>query len=139
MNLGGMEAIAQEVASKAILDHAHETERKLDAQLAKLDDMGEDDLERLREARKAQLIKQQKERQDRLSNGHGRYMELPDQPAFFEAAKHSKWMAVHFYRPTTERCHIVDAHMEKLCTKHLETRVSRREGLRDRVLGSGLG
>lgn len=29
MNLGGMEAIAQQVAGKAILDHAKETERKL--------------------------------------------------------------------------------------------------------------
>lgn len=29
MNLGGMEAIAQQVAGKAILDHAQETERKL--------------------------------------------------------------------------------------------------------------
>ena len=29
MNLGGMEAIAKEVAGKAILDHAVETERKL--------------------------------------------------------------------------------------------------------------
>lgn len=29
MNLGGMEAVAQEVAGKAILDHAKETERKL--------------------------------------------------------------------------------------------------------------
>lgn len=29
MNLGGMEAIAQEVAGKAILDHAKDTERKL--------------------------------------------------------------------------------------------------------------
>lgn len=25
-----------------------------------------------------------------MSNGHGRYMELPDQPAFFEATKKSK-------------------------------------------------
>lgn len=29
MNLGGMEAVAKEVAGKAILDHAIETERKL--------------------------------------------------------------------------------------------------------------
>lgn len=29
MNLGGMEAIAQQVAGKAILDHAKETEQKL--------------------------------------------------------------------------------------------------------------
>lgn len=34
-----------------------------------------------------------------------------------------KWMVVHFYRPTTERCQIVDAHLERLAPKHLETRV----------------
>lgn len=28
--------------------------------------------------------------QENLANGHGRYMELPDQPAFFEATKRSK-------------------------------------------------
>ncbi|CAM9707357.1 unnamed protein product, partial [Choristocarpus tenellus] len=96
-----------------------------DAKLAELDDMDEDDLEKLRERRKAQLIRQGREKQEQLANGHGRYMELPDQPAFFEATKKSKWLAIHFYRPTTERCKIVDSKMERLCTKHLETRVRR--------------
>ncbi|CAN0314745.1 unnamed protein product, partial [Hapterophycus canaliculatus] len=63
MNLGGMEAIAQQVAGKAILDHAKETEQKLDAKLAKLDNMDEDDLDKLRERRKAQLIAAQKIKQ----------------------------------------------------------------------------
>eukprot|EP00752_Nemacystus_decipiens_P017855 g16011.t1 len=122
MNLGGMEAIAQQVAGKAILDHAKETEKKLDAKLAKLDNMDEDDLDKLREKRKAQLIAAQKIKQENLSNGHGRYTELADQPAFFEATKKSKWMAVHFYRPTTQRCQIVDGHLGRLAQKHLETR-----------------
>lgn len=30
--------------------------------------------------------------QENVSNGHGRYSELPDQPAFFEATKKSKVM-----------------------------------------------
>eukprot|EP00904_Undaria_pinnatifida_P000900 jgi/Undpi1/10810/HiC_scaffold_3.g01339.m1 len=94
MNLGGMEAIAQQVAGKAILDHAKETEQKLDAKLAKLDNMDEDDLDKLREKRKAQLIAAQKIKQANLSNGHGRYMELPDQPAFFEATKKSKFCKI---------------------------------------------
>lgn len=117
-----MEAIAQQVAGKAILDHAMETERKLDEKLAKLDKLDEDDIDKIREKRKAQLIAAQKIKQENLSNGHGRYTELPDQPAFFEATKKSKWMAVHFYRPTTQRCQIVDGHLERLAQKHLETR-----------------
>ncbi|CAN0201109.1 unnamed protein product, partial [Ectocarpus fasciculatus] len=31
-------------------------------------------------------------------------------------------MAVHFYRPTTQRCQIVDGHLERLAQKHVETR-----------------
>ncbi|CAM9141166.1 unnamed protein product, partial [Phaeothamnion confervicola] len=90
MNLGGMEAIASQVAAQAIMDHAKETERKLDAKLEKIDAMDEDDFERLRERRRLQLVKQQEQRQKWLTNGHGRYTELPDQPAFFDAVKKSK-------------------------------------------------
>ncbi|CAM9944312.1 unnamed protein product [Ascophyllum nodosum] len=122
MNLGGMEAIAKEVAGKAILDHAVETERKLDEKLAKLDTIDEDELEKIRQRRRAQLVEAQRAKQENLANGHGRYTELADQPAFFEATKKSKWMAVHFYRPTTQRCQIVDAHLERIAQKHVETR-----------------
>eukprot|EP00611_Tribonema_gayanum_P005582 TRINITY_DN147_c0_g1_i1.p4 TRINITY_DN147_c0_g1~~TRINITY_DN147_c0_g1_i1.p4 ORF type:complete len:138 (-),score=36.80 TRINITY_DN147_c0_g1_i1:166-579(-) len=34
-------------------------------------------------------------------------------------------MAVHFYRPTTARCAIVDARMERLAPRHVETRFCR--------------
>lgn len=51
------------------------------------------------------------------------YSELPNQQAFFEAAKKSPRMVVHFYRPTTRYCQVVDAHFERLAARHLETRV----------------
>lgn len=56
------------------------------------------------------------------------YSELPNQQAFFEAAKKSPRVICHFYRPTTRHCEVVDAHMERLAPKHLETRVG-REGV----------
>lgn len=52
-----------------------------------------------------------------------RYSELPNQQAFFEAAKKSPRLVVHFYRPTTRYCQTVDAHLERLAARHLETRV----------------
>lgn len=51
------------------------------------------------------------------------YSELPNQQAFFDAAKQSPRVVVHFYRPTTRYCQVVDAHFERLAPRHLETRV----------------
>eukprot|EP00612_Vaucheria_litorea_P002185 CAMPEP_0171455464 /NCGR_PEP_ID=MMETSP0945-20130129/2349_1 /TAXON_ID=109269 /ORGANISM="Vaucheria litorea, Strain CCMP2940" /LENGTH=232 /DNA_ID=CAMNT_0011980711 /DNA_START=41 /DNA_END=739 /DNA_ORIENTATION=- len=125
MDSESIEAVVSEVANKAIIDHAKETERKLDEQLTKLENMEEDDFEVLREKRKLKLMKQQIQTQEWRANGHGTYTELSDQAEFFSAVKKSKKMAVHFYRPTTARCTIVDAKMEKLCASHLETRFCR--------------
>lgn len=52
-----------------------------------------------------------------------RYSELPDQQAFFDAAKKSQRIVAHFYRPSTKYCQILDAKMERLAPKHLETKV----------------
>lgn len=49
-------------------------------------------------------------------------MELTDTKEFFEVAKKSERMVVHFFRGTTLRCEIVDAHLEKLAVNHVETR-----------------
>ena len=72
----------------------------------------------------------QKLRQEYKANGHGEYRDLePGQHggdtarAFFDAAKKSKKLLVHFYRPTTRYCDVVHAHLEKLAPKHLETRM----------------
>ena len=54
--------------------------------------------------------------------GHGVYSEISDQREFFDAAKKSSRMIVHFYRPTTWRCEVVDKHLETLCRTHYETK-----------------
>ena len=54
--------------------------------------------------------------------GHGTYEEIGSQSDFFEANKKSPRCVVHFYRPTTLRCQIVDKHLAILAGKHVETR-----------------
>lgn len=61
----------------------------MDEQMTKLENMTEDDFEKLREKRKIQMQKQAALRQQNLLNGHGRYMELSDQKEFFNASKTS--------------------------------------------------
>lgn len=51
-----------------------------------------------------------------------RYLEINDTKEFFNAAKKSERMIVHFYRGVTPRCEIVDAHFQKLAEQHLESR-----------------
>jgi thioredoxin-like negative regulator of GroEL len=53
---------------------------------------------------------------------NARYSELTDTKEFFNAAKKSSRMVVHFYRGVTPRCEIVDAHFSKLAPAHVETR-----------------
>lgn len=97
-------------------------EAKMDEEMTKLESMNEDDFEKLREQRKLAMQKAAAQRQRNLLNGHGRYMELSDQKEFFDASKNSKMVVVHFYRPATWRCQVVDRHFGDLAPRHLETR-----------------
>lgn len=51
-----------------------------------------------------------------------RYLEMTDTKEFFNAAKKSERMVVHFYRGVTPRCEIIDAHLQRLAETHVETR-----------------
>lgn len=97
-------------------------EKVVDKELAALEGMDEDDFEKLREVRKRKMIAAQKKTQKNVLNGHGRYMELSDQKEFFDACKASEQVVIHFYRPSTLRCQIVDRHLGELAQGHLETR-----------------
>jgi hypothetical protein len=67
------------------------------------------------------------------------YSELSDTKEFFEAAKKSSRMVVHFYRSVTPRCVIVDGHMHKLAAKHLETRFVKIDAEKSPYLVEKLG
>lgn len=112
----------QEVASQQILQLAKQEEAKLDAKLQQLENLDEDDFDKLRAKRLANMKKAELQKAQFRHLGHGSYSELPNQQAFFEAVKRSPRMIVHFYRPTTHYCEVVDAHMERLAATHLETR-----------------
>ena len=59
----------------ALLEALDAKEKKIDKQLEDLQNMEEDDFEKLREKRKQMMIKVQEERKKNERNGHGRYME----------------------------------------------------------------
>lgn len=104
-------------------------EAALDLELSKYDELLQDDdaLELLRERRLEQLKKSQAQQHKWKDLGHGTYMDLSSihvdvGKAFFETAKQSERLVVHFYRPTTTYCDVFHKHLVTLAQQHLETK-----------------
>lgn len=74
-----------------VLRALRETEDKLDEELRQLEQVSDDDLERLRERRLRELKAEAREREELLELGHGTYVEI-DEKDFFSAAKRSRYM-----------------------------------------------
>lgn len=115
-----MKHVAQEQQG-ALLAGFHQAldaqEAEVDKQREDLENMDEDDFEKLRERRRKMLIKASQQKAALKRVGHGEYGELADQPAFFEATKKSKKIVCHFYRDATFRCRIIDKHMRDLAAR----------------------
>src|SRR5690606_20437824 len=111
-----------------LLRAALEAESLVDAEISRLNSLQADDLEMIRE-RKMRLMKLEYEQQQQwVAKGHGKYTELQDEKDFFADTKRSRNVIVHFFRPTTWRCQIVDKHLEKLAPVHLEARFVKLNG-----------
>nr|XP_057937100.1 thioredoxin domain-containing protein 9 [Doryrhamphus excisus]XP_057937101.1 thioredoxin domain-containing protein 9 [Doryrhamphus excisus]XP_057937102.1 thioredoxin domain-containing protein 9 [Doryrhamphus excisus] len=108
--------------TKVLVQSAKLVEDQVDAELTKLNEMDEDDFERMRERRLDALKKAQKQKQEWLSKGHGEYREIPSEKEFFGEVKESKNVVCHFYRNSTFRCKILDKHLSLLAKKHVETK-----------------
>jgi len=139
MNQEAMIDAAMQNMQKGLLQAASEEEKKLDAQLAQIENLDEDDFEALRQKRKIMLQKKMRQEADWRQLGHGVYSELTDTKEFFNAAKKSARMCVHFYRGVTPRCVIVDAHFEKLAWAHVETRFVKIDAEKNPFLVERLG
>ncbi|XP_020504015.1 thioredoxin domain-containing protein 9 [Labrus bergylta] len=111
-----------DIITKVLEQSAKLVEESVDAQLSKLNDMDEDDLDRLKERRLEALKKAQKQKQEWLSKGHGEYREIPSEKEFFGEVKDTKNVVCHFYRNSTFRCKILDKHLAILAKKHVETK-----------------
>lgn len=111
-----------EKVSDGMLAVAGEQESDIDKQLAALEKMDEDDFEVLRQKRRLELQKKARQEQDWKQLGHGSYSEVNDTKDFFNLCKKSERVIAHFFRRSTPRCEIVDAHFDKLAQTHLESR-----------------
>lgn len=118
LKMAGME---QAIASK-VMEVTQAMEAELDREIERLDKMDDDDMEALREKRLQQLKRENDQKRDWLQKGHGEYLEISSEKEFFAECKDSPRVVVHFYRPTTVRCEIVDKHLKLLAGKHLETK-----------------
>ena len=112
----------QHTVEKAVLEAAKVVESQLDAEIERLDQLDDSDLEALRKKRLQQMKQQAAQREEWRSKGHGQYTEIAEEKEFFEECKKSERVVCHFYRDSTFRCKIVDKHLALLAPKHLETR-----------------
>jgi hypothetical protein len=114
-----------DVVGERLLTMLEAHEEALDNEIHALDRMDEDAVERMRRDRLEQLKRVAKQKQEWLAHGHGTYREVDDQKRFFDELKTTARAVVHFYRPSTRRCEILDRHFDTLARKHVETKFLR--------------
>ncbi|XP_035682481.1 thioredoxin domain-containing protein 9-like [Branchiostoma floridae] len=110
------------IVEQQVIQAAQAVEEQIDAEMNRLDNMDEDDLERIKQKRLAVLKKQASKKQELLQMGHGQYTEIPEEKEFFPVCQKSPRVVCHFYRESTFRCKIVDKHLAILAPKHVGTR-----------------
>jgi len=113
---------ANKLVENVVKASLENTEKKLDAELAKLENLDSKDLLELRRKRMTELQKTANQKQDWLQKGHGKYEEVYDQKEWFNETKNNDRVICHFFRPTTARCEIVDKHLAILAPRHMEAR-----------------
>lgn len=114
-----------DLVDKTVVQSLAKLEENVEREIKNLDSvksMNEDELESLRSRRLMALKKQAKRREEWVADGHGDYREIFGDKEFFGEVKGSERAVVHFYRPTTPHCDIVDKHLAELSRKHIETK-----------------
>lgn len=93
-----MDSVVQRAIEQSVLNVAKHLEDQLDQQIHKLENLDDDDLERVRQRRIGELKKQQERTRQWLANGHGEYRELGNEKDFFKEIKGEERVICHFYR-----------------------------------------
>mgnify|MGYP001559925113 FL=1 len=105
----------------AALQIATVIERAVDDELDRLDNMDDQELATIRSKRARQVEEMAKRREGWVAKGHGRYHEVTDPKQFFDLVKGSERVICHFKRRLTDRCAIVDRHIQALAPVHWES------------------
>lgn len=83
---------------------------------------GEDDeLERLRAARRKQMKDRQTKLQEYREKGHGAYEEIVEED-FLKTVTGSHRAIIHFYHRSFEKCKIMDMHLKKMAPRFMGTK-----------------
>lgn len=106
----------------AVLHIAHEIERAVDDEMARVDNMDDDELYLIRKKRLQQLHEMDKRRVEWQKKGHGQYAEVTSPEDFFNSIKLSERVVVHFMRRSTPRCSVIERHLRIIAAEHFETR-----------------
>ncbi|KAL5104949.1 Thioredoxin domain-containing protein 9 [Taenia crassiceps] len=133
------ESQTKKVIESQLSRAAQVIEDVVDQEIARLDSMDEDDLEKIRQRRLAELKEKASKKEEWLANGHGIYSELASERDFFSICKQSTSVCAHFYRSTTVRCAIFDKHLSLLAPRHLECRFIKVDVEKSPFLVSRLG
>lgn len=133
------EAHTKKIIESQLCKAAQLIEDTVDAEIAKMEQMDEDDLEKIRQRRLAEMKEKANKKEEWLANGHGVYSELPSEKDFFTICKQSANVCVHFYRSTTVRCAIFDKHISILAPRRLECRFIKIDVEKSPFLVSRLG
>jgi hypothetical protein len=152
LGFGNSNQILGEAVATNLLRSTVAQEQAIQSEISKYDallDANDSELEKLREKRLQQMKQAADQKRKWIENGHGVYSDLEGgqhggdvAKAFFEAAKSSSRMVVHFYRPTTRSCDVFHRALSELAPRHPETRFVKInvEGCDDiRESGSGVG
>jgi len=81
----------------------------------------DDEFERLRAARRQEMLGRHKKQKEYLEAGHGEYTEIVEEE-FLKNVTSSKRAVCHFYHRSFERCKIIDMHLSRLAKKFIGTK-----------------
>jgi hypothetical protein len=93
-----MDAAVQRVIEQQVLNVAKQLEDQIDSRIQKLENLDDEDIDRLRQKRIVELKKQQERTREWLANGHGEYREVMCEKDFFKEIKGEERVVCHFYR-----------------------------------------
>jgi len=110
------------ILGQQLMQTAQVMEDQVDAEMKRLENMDEDDLEAIKRKRMDMMKKQQEKKTEWRQQGHGEYSEIPEEKEFFNVTKNSENVVCLFYREETFRCKIMDKHLAILAKKHMETK-----------------
>ena len=89
--------------------------------LLRLENLDEDDLERVKQRRLDEMKKRHQQVQRWRADGHGEYREIHGEKDFFKESKAVDRVVAHFYRENWP-CKVMDKHLAILAAKHVETK-----------------